>query len=261
MKNENEIKRAFAMEVIERLENNKRTGSLTSHDIWANRIISESVKTIQSLLPKEEEVDWSKALADCKNKFPIGTAIIPINVDLYDYKPLNNIDIIGADNFHFSDGKIWVDTKTHHCAVVFDNGKWAEIVEPETKTESDEVKAAPEIKQSAEVRAKFYGETKFSPIRWSLEGKTIDNKWFIVKSLEEIPSGIDNKGFKHDGLKIGELKYAGLVELIPEPKPQPTIEQKARKKAEEIRQEWKEGNSFDPTDAIYQALLIDPKTL
>jgi vacuolar-type H+-ATPase subunit E/Vma4 len=62
--------------------------------------------------------------------------------------------------------------------------------------------------------------------------------------------------------KSNEKINALLREIIKElNKPQPTIEQKARKKAEEMWNKWLDSESYDHSEAIYQALLIDPKTL
>jgi len=59
MKNENEIKRAFAMEVIEVLR--KRKTAYTDDfgsDMMIKRELQLLIDHFQSFLPKEEEVDW-----------------------------------------------------------------------------------------------------------------------------------------------------------------------------------------------------------
>jgi len=171
MKNENEIKRAFAMEVIEKLENNKRTGSLTSHDVWSNRIIYESIKTVQSLLPKED-------------------------IELHPTTPEMQEQFVKAN--------------------------------PEMKfSESDEVKSENETHKVLE------------NIKFEL---TFKHRSILT------PQSTDYERGRNKGL-------ATAVEVLE--KHLPTLEQKARKKAEEMY--FVKGSRS--LENIYQALLIDPKTL
>lgn len=209
MKNENEIKRAFAMEVIEKLK------ELDRNEIgggeW-NKCYKRCIIEVQSILPKEEEVDWSKASEDKRLRHGV------INYAQYvsHYVGLNG-DVCAIDEYNKT---VVLYSKS--------SNKWAEI---ETKTESDEVKAGGIDRTPRYVRA-------FNPSHHEVEdvyftGGTCDENEFIMQGAG------------------GYFFTIGAFSEI-----EPTLEQKARKKAEEMYYKIESSQ-----EAIYQALLIDPKTL
>jgi len=171
MKNENEIKRAFAMEVIEKL--NKRFDTLLSVEDERKSELSWVTNIIKSLLPKEEEVELKEATPDMQEQF------------------------VKAN--------------------------------PETKTESDEVKAGEqcEVKDSEE------------------------DEWFTGHTY----LGVKNSKGQYLCEAIEEDGWCYVWDEIRQPQ---TLEQKARKKAEEM---WNDKSIECVLDVVVAALLIDPKTL
>jgi len=227
MKNENDKVRAFAMEVIEFI------------DEMIKECINEGFNTskfkltldfVQSLLPKEEEVDWyQKPFKEL------------IGMRFRDVTYTDNIITIGHNHTIETDkdGDVYLSFGGDAVGWIKQHGVLAEIVEPETKTESDDVKAGGIDRTPRYVRA-------FNPSHHEVEdvyftGGTCDENEFIMQGAG------------------GYFFTIGAFSEI-----EPTLEQKARKKAEEM---FKEVLDLDPTDVvlfkdtIFEALLIDPKTL
>jgi hypothetical protein len=104
--------------------------------------------------------------------------------------------------------------------------------EEENKTESDEVKVGDDC--------------------WlSKTGGVTHNVRHIIGDEAWVVRNHDNFGFI--------AKISTLYNTITS---EPTLEQKARKKAEEIWKDWQNNpDRHFQSDAIYEALLIDPKTL
>jgi len=223
MKNENEIKRAFAMEVIEFI------------DEMIKECINEGFNTskfkltldfVQSLLPKEEEVDWSNASELDKLKYAAKTykkgsrVVSPyqniiFTVATKEYVTPQDDDWVNGIFYKGNNGNILAMREDVFTGeYLFYYGKWAEIVEPENKNESDEV-------------------------------KDIITTEMVIKAQQAVLAN------HRDAL--ANPNYA--IDFINSLK-QPTLEQRARKKAEEMYYKIESSQ-----EAIYQALLIDPKTL
>jgi len=238
----NEIKRAFAMEVIEWIEQCENSIFALSSTALELKMLADFKKKIQSLLPKEEEVDWSKAshselITEAKRRYPKRTVCKSAS----------------SDHEIVSDGcpEIWnYDRKSIHIknefGLLFYDGKWAEIVEPETKTESEHHKM---VRRQLAQELKEHEETE------SDEVKDVITTEMVLRAQEAILANhrdaLANPNFAIDFIQ--SLK-------------QPTLEQKARKKAEEIVKEARKENPITPVpDIVFgiveYALLIDPKTL
>jgi len=136
MKNENEIKRAFAMEVIEKLEDLIEERNIyESNDIRTTRGIAISVDVIESLLPKEEAND--SEIPNLSEATPEMQA---------DFKR-NNPEMKLTDTVLTESEKQLIEEafKNTEKSVMIKPEPKTEIVEPETKTESDEVKVGDEV--------------------------------------------------------------------------------------------------------------------
>ena len=137
---ENEIK--LLNDVIEKLENQKvlypEMSKAEYYRIF-NETITKAIITVQSMLPKEEPIDWMNVSKDelineCKKRYPKGTKFRCANGNNYDHekesvkgvftvKAYSFIDIISVYGVHSGNG--WLFLK----------GKWAEIVEEPEKSE------------------------------------------------------------------------------------------------------------------------------
>jgi len=251
--NENEIKRAFAMEVIEKI----------NRTYLRQNVIDEFIKIVQSLLPKEEEVDWSKASGSDKIKYahyysPIGTKFInahyysPSTATVPEKRVYNNFEEgLGLEGYG------WL----LHC------GKWAEIVEPETKTEESVDYLIHGYNFNPEI-------LKINTNTESDEGKE-DSEAFVDECKQVRRYFVDF--LRENYLAQAHLKLRTQTDNIlimfdqclERICPEPTLEQKARKKAEEIMNK-KRKHDFTGVEyftlgatelMLIEALLIDPKTL
>jgi hypothetical protein len=224
MKNENEIKRAFAMEVIKEC---RGEGNVLH--------LSDIENIIESLLPKEEEVDWCKAsnakiLEEAKRRYPKGTVCRSASTN-------NEITSDGNPTWWREGKSIFI---TKESGLLYYEGKWAEIiskpeiVEPETKTESDEVKVGDEVdvldvKEKCKVLAIHGGQV-----------------W--VRSKES---------------------HINYLPMSYEVWRSQSLEQKARKKAEESIEKYYEFSKYelslslkkDVLEMLEYAYQFDPKTL
>jgi len=226
MKNENEIKRAFAMEVIEWIKECKNSVFALSASELELKMLQGFQRKTESLLPKEEEVDWSNASELDKLKYAAKTykkgsrVVSPyqniiFTVATKEYVTPQDDDWVNGIFYKGNNGNILAMREDVFTGeYLFYYGKWAEIVEPENKNESDEV-------------------------------KDIITTEMVIKAQQAVLAN------HRDAL--ANPNYA--IDFINSLK-QPTLEQRARKKAEEMYYKIESSQ-----EAIYQALLIDPKTL
>jgi hypothetical protein len=286
MKNENEIKRAFAMEVIEKFNH--------SDQVYYNTF--DIVKTVQSLIPKEEEVD-RKYVEDYN--WIIGRRY-KWNGQERDMTTGNDFLLV---DFNLDQEYITIlDDYSQEHQMLFSEWHLFEIVEPETNTESNYEKTlkrqlAQEFKEATqEMQEQFVKanpEMKFSDIKdldpeiqkaFNEFSKLTRRKEPKRKRFEsdEVKAGDEVKwcqNFGEDFCKDGSIFTGGrsfgsgkyilerrdgsffIATHIQKITPEPILEQKARKKAIEMWNDWNKDplNSMDRY--LYEALLIDPKTL
>jgi len=286
MKNENEIKRAFAMEVIEKLKENKyviRNGKRlkgSEPQIYPDQI---AIDIVQSLLPKEEEVDWSKA----SNQQKRNECKKYIDNFVMDLAPNLNSGVCFVESFDCIGDHVWMNARTADdkdvTISVYDGtrNKWAEIVEPETlelhpttpDMQADFKKANPEMRFSEE--SNKLKESEFQKTAYSDEVKVIKKMIDYIKHGSEImiPS---ERLMRINGDHITKKEY-GLImleilceELEQKFLPHYTLEQNSRKKAEEtIDSFMKSWNSHAPLRKYKEELIaeldkafkFDPKKL
>jgi len=244
MKNENDKVRAFAIEVIEWIEQCENSIFAISSTALELKMLADFKKKIKSLLPKEEEVDWSKASLDAKLEYASkiykkGTVIK--GVDTGEEITLDSDPIING--YNIATIQDWVIYSN-------DKNKWAEIVEPETKTESNYEK---------QLEEKYFSKTESDEVKVGEECEVSDDGINFDKYAHHKHRYNGAKRF-YDGHFITENQDGFIATHKFIRKPQPTIEQKARKKAEEIADEWRSSH-IEIQHFIQKALLIDPKTL
>lgn len=115
------------------------TGLEFNHAHWENlrEATSEEIAWLEAcekancFIPKEEalETKEEKLLKEARKRYPIGTRIIPFNLDIMMGNPENVM--ITKDDFHFYGSfcdEIWVGTE-RWSSIVYRDGQWAEIVD------------------------------------------------------------------------------------------------------------------------------------
>jgi len=291
MINENEIKRAFAMEVIEKFK---------AH--WVEYYHKDEVlQTIQSLLPKEEEVDWSKVSDEELKK----------ESEKYIGKTVRCIDdtkiyLVTEFNKITNAQSLIMNSNTGGEVLVFDRGKWAEIVEPDTNIE---INQAPiniqELFEKTEITTEkghngtnvHYSESNFEKTKTGHGNAEFELHETTPQMQEAFKKANPEMRFSEsDEVKVGDEvvlsvhggavytvialngedawveKNHDLVSKIVARKDlcktcnikeEPTLEQKARKKAEEIYDKmWVDiSDRENEINAIKDLILFDPKTL
>jgi len=301
MKNENEIKRAFAREVIDEIDKIRIGNSCCNNIIW-------SIKDrVQSLLPKEEEVDWSKAsyserLEFAQIKYAKGIEFIPVCENNNKFKSTGRLEVS-------TEGDI-VDKGSIYYPILNESGsnKWAEIVEPEAKTvltskdidnfnevmtniwdaqEASEFKLHPTTPEMQEEFKKANPEMRLSeseeplymkklkealdemfPKTESDEVKAVVEVEYAGRTFNLIHQWGDRCWIHQEGNDFGRFVYDYQLSK------QPTLEQKARKKAEEILNQVRNAHGYLCKDKalvhydeasvrmlLEDAYQFDPKTL
>jgi len=232
----NEIKRAFAMEVIEFVNKNSfypDSGFMTIHS-------EELIEFVQSLLPKEEEVDWSKASEESRMEFAVnnysnGTPIKKWNGEEGVY--------ILKTPFRIWHGNIVDDTCT--CVYSTSYNRFAEIVEPETKTDECTCTNIGSAENCSKKCGRDLEETESDEVKAEVDG--------------EVVTVIHNTGYiawvKQPHQEMGWLEHSKNL------KPIQSLEQKARKKAEKMISKWKSEFGVTMIDLVTEGIKFDPKTL
>jgi len=234
-KNENEIKRAFAMEVIALIDKKQHGLGKASEFYFA---LSEFKFAVQSLLPKEEEKRVPQK-GDTWKHIRHNEEIIFDSIDgdkcFYNYKHLEGIASGSIDTFH--DSFVFVKPKEEDVDYSNYSQKFAEIVEPDTKTEtSREVNMDIQLKDSDFL---ISTKTESDEVK-DKELMDYTNWLFDTHNLEA------NKNIL--------AKYKSI-------KSQQSLEQNARKKAKELDKKYESRHDVTYHDVLTEALLIDPKTL
>jgi len=286
MKNENEIKRAFAMEVIEKL---KAKEIISLDCVWDKGInigLKDAIEIVQSLLPKEEvhvdidsgkvtikpkeeEVDWSKATKEQRLKFAndnYGEGV--------QFLSLTHRKNISSGKFiYYEEGDIinvvmngGYDEGGFETTIYNLEDEWAEIVEPETKTEYDTNPPIHPTLEGYERIVKLIFES--DEVKAGEEVICVYEKNIELEDKSFWTGGID----RTNGEFICQSESGEIFTCPKIRKSQPSLEQKARKKAEEMKESYRHAHGFrfdnkrffdfESTELmLIEALLIDPKTL
>ncbi len=239
MKTENEIKTALLNEVIEIVSDYQYSNPS------ASQVLQRVKVKIQSLLPKEEPIDWSKAseeelIAEAKKRYPSG-----VSIDCLFGCGVGKIDHYREPVVDYDEVWVYGVDISGSCLRCFYRGKWAEIVEEPEKGVS---KLRDELKETFKESYNVDLTWKPEPTQEIKAGDEVEVRDGECDKWKD--GWVFTGGYNLDGLYICEREHF-LEPFNYIRKPTKTQEEMDREKAGELYTEWFGSNSIRELEDLF----------